>query len=369
MSTPPSLSRSDVAKLLAEPSAENRAEAARKVGAYFSSDSLKGPERELAEDIFRAFVLDAEVRVRKALAETLKDNPDLPADVARSLASDVKEVALPIIEYSAVLKDEDLLKIIGTADSERQIAVAKRAEVSPDIADALADSGHEDVVSTLVGNEGAQIKDTTFERVLKTYAGSDAVKTPLAHRQKLPLAVAERLVSLVTENLRDHLVTHHELSPSVATDLLLESRERATVSLLSPGKAALDVLVLVDQLYEHGRLTPTLIIRALCMGDTTFFEAALAKRAGISAANAWKLVHDKGDLGLPRLFEKAGMPKALQHVGRIGVSIADEMSLTSGDDRNLFRKIMIERVLTQIDQDLDTENLDYLIGKLGRKSN
>ncbi|GER07058.1 hypothetical protein JCM17843_13680 [Kordiimonadales bacterium JCM 17843] len=322
----------------------------------------------LAEDIFRALVKDAEVRVRKALSETLKENPSIPADVARTLASDVSEVALPVIEFSSVLTDKDLLDIIGTNDPERQVAVAKRATVSPDIADALAESGDEAVVSTLVGNDGAQIKDATFARVLDKYSGSDAVKTPLTKREKLPLAVAERLVTMVTESLRDHLVTHHELSPSMATDLLLESRERATVSLLTPGINAPDVLSLVDQLHKNGRLSPTLIIRALCMGDMTFFEAALAKRAGISVANAWQLVHDKGQLGLTKLFDRAEMPAALLHVARIGTAISEEMRLTSGDDRDLFRNVMIERVLTQIDQDLDSDNLDYLIGKLGRKA-
>ncbi|GGO13172.1 hypothetical protein GCM10007972_19100 [Iodidimonas muriae] len=368
MSTQSNLSQADVLKLLSEPSAENRAEAARKVGTYFTETSPTGAERALAEDIFRALVKDAEVRVRKALSETLKENPSIPADVARTLASDVSEVALPVIEFSSVLTDKDLLDIIGTNDPERQVAVAKRATVSPDIADALAESGDEAVVSTLVGNDGAQIKDATFARVLDKYSGSDAVKTPLTKREKLPLAVAERLVTMVTESLRDHLVTHHELSPSMATDLLLESRERATVSLLTPGINAPDVLSLVDQLHKNGRLSPTLIIRALCMGDMTFFEAALAKRAGISVANAWQLVHDKGQLGLTKLFDRAEMPAALLHVARIGTAISEEMRLTSGDDRDLFRNVMIERVLTQIDQDLDSDNLDYLIGKLGRKA-
>lgn len=362
------LSKTDVLKLLAEPSAENRAEAARKVGSYYTANSPKGKERELAEDIFRALAHDAETRVRKALSETLRENPEIPHDVAKTLAMDVNEVALPMIEFSSVLEEGDLLDIIGAEDETRQIAVARRAVVSETISDALAEAGSETVVSTLVANEGAVIREATFERVLDRFPGSDAVKTPLVQRGELPLAVAERLVTMVTESLRNHLVTHHELSPSVATDLLIESRERATVSLLSPGSKATDVMGLINSLQEHGRLTPTLIIRALCMGDMTFFEAALAKRADIPVANAWKLVHDKGDLGLERLFEKARMPKAFLRVARIGADIAAEMQVTGGDDRELFRKVMIERVLTQIEEGLDSENLDYLIGKLGRKA-
>ncbi|GAB4130716.1 MAG: DUF2336 domain-containing protein [Rhodothalassiaceae bacterium] len=363
-----SLTQTDVLKLLAEPSAENRAEAARKVGSYYTATSPKGKEREIAEDIFRALARDAETRVRKALSETLRENPEIPRDVAKTLASDVNEVALPMIEFSRVLGDVDLLEIIGSSDEERQLAVARRSEVSETISDALAEAGSEKVVSTLVSNEGARIREATFERVLDRFPASDAVKTPLVQRSQLPLAVAERLVTMVSETLRNHLVTHHELSPAIASDLLLESRERATVSLLSPATKTTDVMDLVDQLHRNARLTPTLIIRALCMGDMTFFEAALAKRADIPVANAWKLVHDKGNLGLERLFEKARMPKAFLRVARIGANIAEEMQATGGDDRDLFRKVMIERVLTQIEEGLDSENLDYLIGKLSRKA-
>ncbi|MFQ5348189.1 MAG: DUF2336 domain-containing protein [Rhodothalassiaceae bacterium] len=368
MSQHSTLSRNDVARLLAEPSAENRAATAEKVGAYFASEAPTEAERKLAEDIFRAMVRDAELRVRKALAETLKESPELPHDVAVSLANDVDEVALPVIESSVVLSDEDLVEIIEAHGSARQLAVARRAIVPPTVAERLAEKGDEEVVATLAGNEGAQLHEATLERMIDRFPHSDAVKTPLVHRESLPLKVAERLVSMVSESLREHLATHHELSPAVAADLVLESRERATVTLLTPGHNAPDVLALVEQLHRNGRLTPTLVIRALCMGDLTFFEAALAKRAGIAVANAYQLVHDRGELGLARLFEKADMPASLLKVARIGVSIAREMGLTGGDDRETFRKVMIERVLTHLDAEIDGDNVDYLIAKLGQKA-
>jgi len=40
------------------------------------------------------------------------------------------------------------------------------------------------------------------------------------------------------------------------------------------------------------------------------------------------------------------------------------MSLTGGDDREMFKQLMIERVLTTVEDDVDVDNLDYLVGKL-----
>ncbi|MCJ9430297.1 DUF2336 domain-containing protein [Kordiimonas marina] len=364
MSDSNTLSSADVAKLLQDPNVENRADAASKVAATFGGHDLTESERKIAEDIFRFMLKDAAVRVRQALSESLKDNPDVPKDVATSLAQDVDEVAIPIIESSSVLSDADLINIVRTRDAEVQKAVAKRADVSEDVADALADSSDEEVIATLVSNENAKINESTFGKVLDKFADSDLVKVPMAMRGELPIGVAERLVTLVSEQLRDHIMTHHEISPTMASDLLMESREKATVSLLEGGKQQATVMELVDQLYDNGRLTPTLMLRALCMGDTTFFETALAKRVGIPVINAYKLVHDKGDMGLTRLFDAAKMPPQFLAVARAALDVAEEAVKTGGDDRELLRQLIIERVLTATEDDIDTENLDYLIGKL-----
>ena len=89
------LTSADVARLLQDPNEENRADAAVKVADTFASADLSDTERAIAKDIFRAMVRDAAVRVRQALSESLKENPDVPHDVARSLAKDVEDVCSP----------------------------------------------------------------------------------------------------------------------------------------------------------------------------------------------------------------------------------------------------------------------------------
>lgn len=359
------LSGSDVERLLQDPSPENRAEAAAKVSTQFASGDLSDSERQIAEEIFRTMVKDVEVRVRQALSQSLADNPAVPHDVALTLASDVAAVALPIIQSSIVLTESDLLEIVETKGADLQVAVASRDDVSEVVADALADTHNVEVVATLVANESAAITEATMGKVLDEFGESELVNAPLAKRKSLPIGVAERLVSLVSESIRDHIVTHHQLPENTASDLLLDARERATVGLLMPGADTPDVYALVDQLLENGRLTPTIILRAVCMGDTTFFEAALARLANISIANTYQLINDKGDLGLTRLFKTCSMPEAMLPVARAALDVATEMSVTSGDDRDRFKQVMIERVLTACEDDFDGENLDYFIGKLG----
>ena len=360
------LSHEDVLRLLKDPSAENRAVTARKLGSEFDADSLDPAARRIAEDIFRAMVKDAEVMVREALAESLKDNPEIPHDVAVTLAHDVARVATPILECSEVLTEEELVEIVHDFDTEHQMAVARRETVSETLAEALVETRDEDVVATLVANEGAEISEMTMNTVVDQFGTNARIQEPLIRRNKLPLMIAERLVSLVSENLREQIVTHHEISPDLATDLVLESRERATVSLLSPTSTSADVLDLVNELHQNGRLTPTLILRALCMGDMAFFETALAIRANIPLRAAFMLIDDDGELGLATLFDRAGMPAEMLDLARVAVAVKKETDYDGGDnDRERFRHRMIERVLTKYESGIDPENLDYFISKLG----
>ncbi|MCG8695878.1 MAG: DUF2336 domain-containing protein [Minwuiales bacterium] len=358
------LTRDDVAKLLQDPSGETRAATAEKVADGFGSGSMTEQEREIAEEIFRLMLKDAEVRVRQALSERLKENPDVPHDVVKGLAGDVAEVALPVLEFSQVLSDDDLIEIVRSQPEGHQIAVAKREGVSESVSEALADTNSEEVVATLMENDNAEIGEKTFQKVLDNFGESERVNAPMAKRQELPVSVSERLVNLVSDALKDHLVTHHEMSADMATDLILQSRERATLSLLD-NEDQLDAAQLVQQLKRNGRLTPTIILRALCLGDIEFFEAAIAELAGVPIANAHSLIFDRGELGLSAIYDKAEMPTGLFPFVRAAVDVLHETEYDGGPgDRERFRDRMIQRVLTSFEDGFDSESFDYLINKL-----
>lgn len=362
------LTPKDVERLLQDRSADNRAATAGKIAREFSQDRLSRDERKIAEDIFRVLMRDAEVRVRESLSVHVRESRTLPHDVAVTLAKDVDQVALPMLNFSEVLTEHDLIDIVKSTGSAKQEAVAKRKRVGPKLADALVDSGDEKVVATLVANEGAEIEEGALAKALDRWGESEIVNSPMTHRKSLPISIAERLVFLVSEGLRDHLVTHHDLSPSLAADLVLQSRERATMALLSSDTDALDVAELVQQLHGNGRLTPTILFRATCMGDMAFFEEAIATLAKVPVINTRLLIHDSGKLGLKGIYQKAGLPDTFYEAFRVAVDVCRETSYDGEErDRERYSRRVIERILTQFD-DFDSENLEYIVAKLGKLS-
>ena len=363
---PEYLTQSDVSKLLKDKSEGARADAARKLGAQLQDGVMTASERRIAEDILRLMVNDAELRVREALSQSLKNCMLMPHDVAMSLARDEDTVALPILEASRLLTDDDLIEIIDSHNAAKQIAISTRKAVSAIVCDALIETKVEEAVSNLAANEGARITEKSMQRILDNHGDSERVQSGLTHRAKLPVTVSERLVTMVSEKLRDHLMSHHEFDPDVAADLILQVRERAVTGLLSPNSPERDVERLVKQLHDNDRLTPSLILRALCTGDMVFFEASLARRANVPTGNAQILIHDSGALGLMSLFEAANLPSKLYPAVQVAVHVADELQAEgAGDDRETFSRRMIERILTQYEE-IESTDLEYILDRLSR---
>ena len=367
-----SLTQRDVERLLTDPSVDARADTVRKIAEDFQDQSFSPEQREMALQIFEIMTKDAEIRVRMALSEHLKECPDIPRDIAMALAQDVDAVAVPFLEFSEALSDADLIEIIRSVGDVKQCAVARRPSVSSELAESLVEQGSERVVTTLMNNEGATVTEETLDLALDRYAQSEAVSGAVTRRPGLPVHIAERLVNQVSESLERHLANRQSLSPDLTSDLILQVRERATLGLIDPRFGIGDAEQLVRSLEENGRLTGSIILRALCFGDIGFFEAALARLARVPLANARILVHDANRRGIQGLWDKAGMPKALFPAVVVGIEIVAEMGYDGeAHDRERFRRRMLERVLTQCEGTdpskprIDPENLEYLLRKLG----
>lgn len=359
----------DVERLSAKPSGPMRAELAAKLAGDYGRVSLSPSELELAQEIFRLMVRDAEVRVREALSANLKSNPLLPRDIAMDLARDVESVSIPMIEVSEVLTTEDLIEIVNSQSPAKQVAVAGRRTIHSDVADMLVDTGNQDVVAKLVANPGAHLTEPCIHKVVDRFGDVEDIQEPLVKRPVLPVTVAERLVTKVASHLRGQLLSRHNISPDLAADLVLQSRERATVG-LAFGATDDEVEALVGQLALNDRLTPSLVLRAICMGNLKFFEHSLARLAGVPLANARLLVHDPGGSGLDTLCTRAELPKSIYAAIKAAVTAVDETDFDGREgEADRFSRRVIERVLTQYEMlgvEFESDDLEYLLAKLGQ---
>ena len=356
----------DIHQLVKGATADERAVAAHKLCRTMDRGLLSPEDRKAAEEILRVMAADAAELVRRALAVTLRSSPLVPRDVAMKLARDVESVSTPILSFSPVFTDEELQEIVRIGGPIRQVAIANRPMVSERVSATIVEHGVEKAVETLCANDNAHFADSTLKQVVERFAKSEAVLAAVAYRRALPLAVTERLINVVGDQLRDHLINHHALSPETAILIASGSQERATIDLVDQAGRTPDLKAFVAQLRAAERLNASLLLRALANGHMAFFEWGLSELAGVPHHRTWLMVHDAGPLGLKAIYERAGLPTKLFGAFRAGVDTYHSMELDGGpQDLARFQERMLQRFLTQ-PRAASREDMDYLIDKLDK---
>ena len=354
------LSKNDVALLLQDGSANSRVTVLDKIAKQYSTGSFKEKELIYAEQIFRLMMKDAEVKVRHALSERVKDNPDIPRDIVLHLARDVEEVAIPVLEVSEVLSDSDLIQIIESSPEVRKLlTIAERDQVSARVSDILVESAEPEVVKTLLDNDGADISEKTYGKIIEEYSNHDEIKSSMIDRASLPMSVVEKLVNHVSDSLAAKLESKYKIEK--VGGIKKEARESITLDLLTYPQSDYDIEQAITQMMSYGRLTPTMILSALCRGYLGFFEISLARLANIPKVNARKLIHDKGRLGFRALYDNTQLPEGMFDAVRLVLRVVQDME--NGDKvpgTTQYANELVNRILKGADGQ-EVENLPYVI--------
>jgi uncharacterized protein (DUF2336 family) len=141
---------------------EVRAELARKIGRLLPDLLASERERvcELTLETLDRLARDQLPRVRAILAEEIKSLDCVPKHVVDMLAHDVEEtVNAPILEFSPLLSDNDLLEIVASARAQSALAaVARRRGISEDVSHAVVATLDIPAVAALLANPDASLR-------------------------------------------------------------------------------------------------------------------------------------------------------------------------------------------------------------------
>ncbi len=107
-----------------------------------------------------------EVEARTHVAKLLAPLERAPGNVVVRLANDRIEVAAPLLEFSNVLSDDDLIDIVANRSEEHRIAIAGRPNVPERVGEAIAEHGGISSVVRLVRNSNAELGQATLERLV-----------------------------------------------------------------------------------------------------------------------------------------------------------------------------------------------------------
>jgi len=361
------LTDAEVRQLLEDKTPDSRAEISGRIACTYSNLSLAESECKLAEQIFRLLVRDTEVKVRASLAQNLKESTLIPHDIVMSMVSDVNEVSLPMLEYSQVLTDADLLDVIyATQENSKFLAISKRNNVSEVVSGTLVNKGDDEVARTLLNNNGAFISDDILTQIVENYKENPIMMESMTNRARLPISVVEKLVNVVSSSIGDSLKQKYKLPDETIQKEVEKNRESETLNLVRAARSHEDVGALVSHLRDSNRLTPSMILSSLCQGNFDFFESSLALLSNIQVENARKLIADRGELGFRAIYNKSGLPDTMFPAVKLLLKIVRELDGDGiNNDSPYYSNRIVERIL-QYSEESPVENISYIIALVRR---
>jgi len=108
-----------------------------------------------------------EIEARAHVAKILAKLDRAPGTVVVKLANDDIEVARPLLQFSNVLSDDDLIDIITHQSEQHREAIASRFTVAERVGEAIVDHGQTSSVVRLVRNANAQLHKATLEKLVE----------------------------------------------------------------------------------------------------------------------------------------------------------------------------------------------------------
>jgi len=271
---------------------------------------------------------DQVVRVRQIVAETLKEVASAPNHVIQRLARDAAEVvASPVLEFSPLLSDQDLLEIIENgSNSGRLSAISRRQGVGEQVTDAIVATQDEGAITALLDNGSAQIREEALDGLVAAALEISAWHEPLVRRPWLPASATRKLAGFVASSLLDLLKARDDLDRNTASLVAREVERRiedeAEEAAKTGAKTGIETAAdgetaeqRAKRMFEAGGLDDQALTRALNGGDRDLVRHGLALRADLPLSLIDHVLAAHSAKGVTALAWRAGC--AMRFAGQL----------------------------------------------------
>ncbi len=318
---------------------EVRGVLAAKIAALTSglSDDERDKVRRMTREVLGILARDQITRVRQILAEALKDVADAPPEIIRQLSRDAElVVAGPVLQFSLVLSEEDLLEIIESDPVSGRLAViSKRNGLGESVTAAIAVVGDEEAIALMLNNPSAQIREEVLDRIIDRAADIEPWHEPLVHRPVLPGRAAAKLARFVADNLLEALEERQDLAPEVLKEVRqvverrLDEGQREIPE--NEKTTAEEALEKARELQASGALDEAAVAKAVKGGDRELGIAQLSVLSGLPVAVVRTVITNRSAKGMVAIAWKAGLRAKLAETLQRKLALVGQKDLLRAD--------------------------------------
>lgn len=288
---------------------EVRQELARKIGRLMPGlkERKQVKLRDMTIEALHRLSADSMPVVRSALSETIKEMDSIPKDVVLRLARDVEEiVAAPILEYSPLLNDADLVELMAAGVTIGALpSLAQRHGIGTEVADAVIATADMPSIASLLRNKSAFVREGALHKVAKQAEEVRELHEPLAMRPELSQRTMRRIASFISRSLLEQLSERSGLDNKTRRVLAEAVSERLAEDKDADEKLDNDF---VDHLAEQGKLNDEVIRGAIEKNRRSFVVHALALMSKRSDAAVERILEMRNGKATTALIYQAGLP-------------------------------------------------------------
>lgn len=319
-------------RLTADTDSEVREELARKLGRLLPNLTAREQAalRERTIELIEIMARDQLPSVRRVLAEELKHATNVPRDLIRRLAHDLDLiVAAPILEYSPLFSDEDLLEIVATCRVEGALAaLARRNHIPGSVADAIVATLDIPAVAALLANPSARLREDVLDRIIDSAPQVEVWHQPLVLRAELSMRAIRRIASFVASSLINELMIRTDLDEETAQVLARRVRDRVASGDLEGARSGIECLLAeLAALHHRNELDEAMIDQAIEGGRRDFVVAALTVRSGITLNGVKQILGSRLAKSVVSLVWRAGLSMRLALKVQRQISLIPQGSL------------------------------------------
>jgi uncharacterized protein (DUF2336 family) len=303
--------------LLAEDEVEEvRAELARKICRILPDISGSDAEELLDQtiEVLEILAADQEKAVRAIISESLKESRNIPKHIVMALARDVEEiVAGPILEYSPLLSDNDLLEIIAAGVAVGALpAIASREKIGEEVSASIAARLEIPAVAALLANPSAKIREETMNQIIDQAEQVDKLHEPLILRLDLSLRAVRRITGFVASSLLESLSRKHKLSREMEKELKLSTQVRIEeTEQFAQLENEEHTMTRAEEMWAAGQLDEEAVSEAVKRKDHSFVSQAISLMSGYSPKTINAMLSSRNGKVVISLCWKAGLSMRL----------------------------------------------------------
>ncbi len=327
--------------------AEQRLALAGQLARLLASGETDSRERSQVVPVVLKLAVDPAANVRRRLASGLAELADLDADILFSIISDEDDIALPFLAVTPALNHWHMLAVLRVGDGPRHIIIARRPDISKEALAYMVKSSTFETCIALFDNPAVRLSDRQYHALYLRFGQSHEMVERLLSQSDLPLEIRVTQAKRASHRMHQLMAERGWIPANDASELVADAEETAILRILVEASDA-ELVRVVGFLVAKAMLTPSIILRAACLGEMHVVERALAHLGGIPVAKARDQMAGRGLSGLRGLHGKSGLPQSCYGILQAACDVADdEREEGIALDAEGFGRRLIEALMTR----------------------